>query len=87
MRGAMRSHEIHCPPCAVTNDRECDMLTYKAHLKAKARELRSSMTESERLLWSRLRRRRVLGVQFSRQKPIGDYIVDFYAPRANSWWK
>ena len=58
------------------------MLTYKAHLKAKARELRSSMTESERLLWSRLRRKQVLGVQFSRQKPIGDYIVDFYAPRA-----
>jgi len=23
-----------------------------------------------------------LGVQFYRQKPIGDYIVDFYAPRA-----
>ena len=58
------------------------MLTYKAHLKARARELRGKMTESERLLWSTLRRKRVLGVQFSRQKPIGEYIVDFYAPRA-----
>ena len=24
----------------------------------------------------------MLGVQFYRQKPIGDYIVDFYAPKA-----
>jgi len=24
----------------------------------------------------------LLGVQFYRQKPIGDYIVDFYAPKA-----
>lgn len=39
------------------------------------------MTESEQLLWSRLRRKQVLGVQFYRQKPIGNYIVDFYAPR------
>ena len=39
------------------------------------------MTESEQLLWSRLRRKQILGVQFYRQKPIGNYIVDFYAPR------
>ena len=25
----------------------------------------------------------MLDVQFYRQKPIGDYIVDFYAPKAN----
>jgi len=28
----------------------------------------------------RLRRKQLLGVQFYRQKPIGKYIVDFYAP-------
>ena len=38
-------------------------------------------TTESRLLWSRLRRKQVLGVQFSRQKPIGTYIVDFYAPK------
>lgn len=40
------------------------------------------MTESEQLLWSRLRRKQILVIQFYRQKPIGNYIVDFYAPRA-----
>lgn len=39
------------------------------------------MTDSERALWFRLRGKQVLGVQFYRQKPIGDYVVDFYAPR------
>ena len=40
------------------------------------------MTDSEQELWSMLRLKQVLGVQFYRQKPIGDYIVDFYAPKA-----
>lgn len=40
------------------------------------------MTESERRLWSRLRGKQLLGVQFYRQKPLGGYIVDFYAPQA-----
>jgi very-short-patch-repair endonuclease len=41
------------------------------------------MTDSEQLLWYRLRRKQIMGVQFYRQKPIGNYIVDFYAPKAS----
>ena len=41
------------------------------------------MTDSEVRLWSRLRRKQLLGVQFYRQRPIGKYIVDFFAPKAN----
>ena len=41
------------------------------------------MTESEKTLWSRLRGKQLLGIQFYRQKPLGDYIVDFFAPRTN----
>ena len=37
------------------------------------------MTEAERLLWTRLRRRQIHGVKFRRQAPIGEYIVDFAA--------
>ena len=33
-------------------------------------------------MWARLRRKQILGVQFYRQKPIGNYIVDFFAPSA-----
>ena len=58
------------------------MLRYKSNLKPIGRQLRSEMTECERLLWSRLRRKQLHGTQFYRQKPIGGYIVDFYAPAA-----
>jgi len=37
------------------------------------------MTEAEKLMWSKLRDRRLEGVKFKRQKPIGRYIVDFVA--------
>jgi len=37
------------------------------------------MTYPERLLWSAIRRRQVLGIRFLRQQPIDRYIVDFYA--------
>jgi len=34
------------------------------------------MTDAERFLWSKLRRRS-LGVKFRRQEPLGPFIVDF----------
>lgn len=58
------------------------MLGYNATLKEPSRNLRSHMTEAERLLWMRLRRKQLQGIQFYRQKPIGNFIVDFYAPVA-----
>ncbi|MDE2024823.1 MAG: endonuclease domain-containing protein [Gammaproteobacteria bacterium] len=39
------------------------------------------MTDAELKLWSRLRRKQICGVQFYRQKPLGPYVVDFYAPK------
>ena len=58
------------------------MLPYKDNLKFNARQLRTNMTDGEQLIWARLRRKQLLGVQFYRQKPIGRYIVDFFAPKA-----
>jgi very-short-patch-repair endonuclease len=43
----------------------------------KARALRKRSTEAERLLWSHLRAKRLGGLKFRRQEPIGRYIVDF----------
>ncbi len=60
------------------------MLPYNKNLKNISRQLRRKMTAGERALWSRLRGRQLLGVQFYRQKPIGDCVVDFYAPRGES---
>ncbi|MCI0505152.1 MAG: endonuclease domain-containing protein [Gammaproteobacteria bacterium] len=51
-------------------------------INANTRTLRKNMTESERKLWSRIRRKQILGLQFYRQRPIGNYIVDFYCPEA-----
>jgi very-short-patch-repair endonuclease len=48
----------------------------------RARELRKNMTEAEQALWFKLRRKQLLDVQFYRQRPIGNYVVDFYAPSA-----
>ena len=59
------------------------MLTYRADLKAKARQLRTNMTDAEQKLWYHVPRKQILGVQFFRQRPIGEYIVDFHAPTAN----
>ena len=44
-----------------------------------ARALRRQMTEAEKVMWSKLRDRRLDGVKFKRQKPIAAYIVDFVA--------
>jgi len=58
------------------------MLRYNRNLLLRSRELRSNMTDAEQALWSRLRRKQLKGYQFYRQKIIGNYIVDFYCPRA-----
>jgi very-short-patch-repair endonuclease len=44
-----------------------------------ARALRRRSTEAEKLMWSRLRGRRLQGIKFKRQVPIANYIVDFVA--------
>jgi very-short-patch-repair endonuclease len=42
-----------------------------------AKELRTNLTEAERLLWRHLRSRRLEDYKFRRQQIIGLYIVDF----------
>jgi very-short-patch-repair endonuclease len=59
------------------------MLRYSNQLKTNSRKLRKNMTDAERLLWSRLRRKQLKGLQVYRQKPIDGFIVDFYCPKAN----
>jgi len=54
------------------------ILPYNPNLKALARELRNNSTLSEVLLWQYLRKKQILGYDFDRQKPIDNYIVDFF---------
>ena len=58
------------------------MEPYRKGLKSLARTLRTRMTDAEQMLWQRIRRKQIHGVQFYRQKPLLAYIVDFYCPAA-----
>lgn len=51
---------------------------YNPKLKPLSRKLRNNSTLSEVLLWEELKNRKMLGYKFLRQKPIGNYIVDFF---------
>ena len=42
-----------------------------------AKNLRSSSTDAERVLWCHIRAKRLDGFKFRRQHPIVKYIVDF----------
>ncbi|WP_264175520.1 endonuclease domain-containing protein [Citrifermentans bemidjiense] len=59
---------------------------YGHQLKGASRKLRKQMTDAEQLLWSHLRGKQLLGIQFNRQKLLGPYVVDFYAAAALLGW-
>jgi very-short-patch-repair endonuclease len=51
---------------------------YNKALVEKARYLRNNSTLSEILLWKYLKGKQMLGYDFDRQKPIDNFIVDFF---------
>lgn len=50
-------------------------------IRQRARELRQPQTRAEAILWRQLRDRRLKGLKFRRQHPIGHFIVDFHCPK------
>lgn len=58
------------------------MLYYNKKLKSYSRALRKNMTDAEKLIWSKIRKKQLKGYQFYRQRIIGNYIVDYYCPKA-----
>ena len=57
-----------------------NFLKYNPSLKEKARELRNNSTNTEILLWKYLKDKQLCGLDFHRQKPIDEFIVDFFCP-------
>ncbi len=57
------------------------IIYYNSNLKKLSRELSNKSTLSEVLLWDVIKGKKIKGYQFSRQKPIGNYIVDFYCSK------
>lgn len=57
---------------------------YNKNLKEFARELRSQRaTKAEQYLWKSTLSKRKTGYRFLRQRPIQNYIVDFFCPELN----
>ncbi len=54
------------------------IIPYNPKLKPLAKALRKNMTFAEVLLWNELKNKQMLGYDFDRQRPIDNYIIDFY---------
>ncbi len=53
---------------------------YNKKLRTYARELRNeTVSRAEKYLWKSILSRNQTGVKFKRQRPIGNYIVDFFS--------
>ena len=55
-----------------------DIIKYNQHLKPFARKLRRGNILTKALLWDKLKNKQLFGYKFLRQKPIDNFIVDFY---------
>lgn len=54
------------------------IIPYNPYLKQFARNLRNNSTKSEIRLWKYLKNKKMYGFDFHRQKPIDNYILDFF---------
>ena len=54
------------------------IIPYNPILKEFARQLRNNSTETEIYLWLKLKGKQMYGYDFHRQKPIDNFIVDFF---------
>ena len=48
--------------------------------RRRAKRLRANQTEPEAVLWQAIRAKRLEGIKFRRQVPMGPFIVDFFCP-------
>jgi len=67
------------PPLSRGGREGLDFIPYNKKLTAFARENRKNPTAAESKMWNEvLRMRHFADYKFTRQKPIGSFIVDFY---------
>ncbi|MEQ8238899.1 MAG: DUF559 domain-containing protein [Cyclobacteriaceae bacterium] len=62
------------------NSKNYFSLPFNPKLKDRAKALRKAGNLSEVLFWQEVRNKQFRGLDFDRQKIIGNYIVDFYCP-------
>ncbi|TVQ61571.1 MAG: DUF559 domain-containing protein [Phycisphaerales bacterium] len=85
-RAGVRASQPSSPPPAIpplpTSISRDESAKDRTDPKTFARLLRRHASPPERLLWSRLRDRRLGGFKFRRQHPVGGYVLDFYCAEA-----
>ncbi len=54
------------------------IIPYNPRLKELARQLRNNSTKAEVFLWQKIKRKQYYGYDFHRQKPIDNFILDFF---------
>ena len=54
------------------------IIPYNPKLKEFTKKLRNNSTFTEIMVWNYLKRKQMRGYDFDRQRPIDNYIVDFY---------
>jgi very-short-patch-repair endonuclease len=59
------------------------IIPYNKNLKVLAKNLRNASTLGEILLWKQLNGKQFYGFDFHRQKPLLNFIVDFYCYELN----
>ncbi len=59
------------------------IIYYNPRLKKIAQWLRNNSTRSEIKLWENLKEKQMFGYDFHRQKPLLNFIVDFYCYELN----
>ena len=59
-------------------------LPYNPALRTRAKELRKAGILHEALFWNQIKSGKLNGLDFDRQKIIGNYIVDFYCAEKNT---
>ena len=73
-RGVARSDGV----AAAKTNYKLNQLPYNPALKQRAKELRKAGNLSEALVWNAVKNKQLNGLDFDRQRVIGNYIVDFY---------
>ncbi len=49
-------------------------------MQVAARQMRRAMTPAERILWAAIRGKRLNGLRFRAQHPVGSFVLDFFCP-------
>jgi len=55
-----------------------EIIPYNRNLRELAKKLRKEMTFTEKILWEEIKGKKLKGYDFDRQRPINNFIVDFY---------